>query len=421
MAGGKAPARLSFSVSFVATFGLSMSFLLLSRRSFASGYLDTPILVASPLSLTFFQPCLTAAHPLSSYLALFRRPAYLWLSSSSFTFTDAGSPPLKSSDLPDYSISFAKLLCSLQNMCGYDVLITPIMCSLMFFIGTSLALVRVITAVCSLCFVDIGSLIFTSSCELLSSRVGPRSAVYCLNRTVLSASSCSAALMLIMSLGFSASLPVPISSCCCYDSTRVRVNDILFALVQSSTVVYSPLHLFTPNYDSIRWFSLPMWQCEELIFDISTQSLNLGVFSTFSFMELGCFPYPPLVFSGCVAGSIVSKLTYTLLSGFRKGLAKWSLVTYALTAEFMIVYSTLCVVSILGFRALYMLSKSLSSISSFCIIGVEDRGLLHDFSCLAMMFAFILGLFVLRFVITVCLAGLALLLFTLNNCSMDGV
>ena len=120
---------------------------------------------------------------------------------------------------------------------------------------------------------------------------------------------------------------------------------------------------------------------------------------------------------------LCSKLTDTLLSGFRKGLANWSLVTYALTAEFMIVYSTLGVVPILDFRALYMLSKSLCSISNLCIIGVEGRGLLHDFSCLAMVFALILCVFVIYFVITVCLAGLAFLsiIITLNNCSMDGV
>lgn len=89
------------------------------------------------------------------------------------------------------------------------------------------------------------------------------------------------------------------------DSPILVASPPSLTLVRVITAVCSLLHVFTPNYDSIRWLSLPLWQYEELVFDISTQPLNLGVFSTFSFMELVFFLYSPLVFSGGVAGSIV--------------------------------------------------------------------------------------------------------------------
>lgn len=103
---------------------------------------------------------------------------------------------------------------------------------------------------------------------------------------------------------------VAISSVFCLWLLRLadspRFTTVSHLIVRVITAVCSLLHVFTPNYDSIRWLSPPLWQYEELVFDISTQSLNLGVFSTFSFMELVFFLYwSPLVFSGDVAGSIV--------------------------------------------------------------------------------------------------------------------
>ncbi|KAF8050138.1 hypothetical protein N665_2038s0011 [Sinapis alba] len=383
MAVGKVPTVSSFSDSFVVVLRVSMPFLLLSCRSYASRCFHLPIFVAAPPSFTFVSPSFAAARPLSSSLALSRRPTghmALLLSPLSLTALDARSPPLKSSDLP-----------------------------------------RFLTAVCSLFSGDIGSLISIYACEILSLLVGLSSATSSFNRPVFSASSCSTALLLIMSLGLRSHASVLVSSSWCYDSTRVCIDDILFTLVQSFTAVCRPLLVVTLDYDSIRWLSLPLWQCEELIFDLSIQPLSLVVFLTFSFMEHVFFPYFPLVFSGGVAGSIASKHIDILMSSFRKDLANWCHVAYALSAEFLIVYSTFVVVPILGFRALNLLSKSPCIISSHSIIDVEDRGLLHDFSCLGVMIAPILCMLVLRLVIAVCLAGLALLSSILNNCSMDGV
>lgn len=344
----------------------------------------------------------------------------LWLSSARtcsslvLATVDAGRPP-PFTDLLNPSVPLVILLCALDIKCRYDFLFSLTDGSFMPLVGKSLALVRFTTAVCSplpSLTQDIESLMIIFSCEILSSMVVSSSPAFCLDRSVFSALSCSA-FMLLMSSGLSHPLPVPVSSPCGY------IGDTFVSHVEPFTAVCRPLLVFVLNFDVIRWLSLPLWQVEELVLELSIQRLNIVVLSTLFFVEHVFFPYFPLLFSGCVAGSIVSKLTDTLLSRLRKGSANWCHVTYALTAIFLIVNSTPVVVSVSGYRSLNVLSKSHSSISNLGSFDVEVRGLLHDFSYLGVIIALILCMFVLRFVIAVCLAGLALLSSTLNNYSMD--
>ncbi|XP_056864677.1 uncharacterized protein LOC130511550 isoform X2 [Raphanus sativus] len=145
----------------------------------------------------------------------------LWLSSARtcsslvLATVDAGRPP-PFTDLLNPSVPLAILLCALDIKCRYDFLFSLTDGSFMPLVGKSLALVRFTTAVCSplpSLTQDIESLMIIFSCEILSSMVVSSSPAFCLDRSVFSALSCSA-FMLLMSSGLSHPLPVPVSSPC---------------------------------------------------------------------------------------------------------------------------------------------------------------------------------------------------------------
>ncbi|KAL0836097.1 hypothetical protein Bca101_087986 [Brassica carinata] len=162
---------------------------------------------------------------------------------------------------------------------------------------------------------------------------------------------------------------------------------------------------------------------------ISLQNAVVSIFSVFldclSFVKYDFLPYLPFGLSGRVAGSSAPKIMYASMFVLLKGSSIWCFVASACDAELLIVKSASVAVSITGVRPVLVLSNSQSLSTLLSTIGVEFRGLLVDIRCcLSVIVAPILWCYIIllcfAMVAADILAGLALLLYDVNNFSSYG-